>query len=169
MNYENLLLESYRVAQNSPDPSTQNGAVLLSEQGVVVATGWNDFPVGVDVEYWTGPKEAKYARVVHAETSVLLAAARLGITTVGTTMVCAWAACSNCAKHMAAAGVARLVRHSYSNSGADTGSHWYEDCLIGDEIFSQAGIEIIEIDPVPTDIQLRRNGALWPGILERQS
>lgn len=172
MNYDPFLLESYKVALNSPDPSTQNGALLLrkSEYGIngfrVVASGFNAFPKGINAEYWHGQKEDKYARVVHAETGVLLRAAKYGESTVGTTMVCAWAACSNCAKHIAYAGVSTLVRHTYANNGADTGSHWFQDCLVGDEIMREAGVEIIEVPPVATKIQLRRNGALWPAVLE---
>lgn len=162
--FEIAMLEAYRVATESPDPSTQNGAVLLGADGVThIASGCNDFPTGVSPEHWHGPKEGKYARVVHAEMSVLIKAARLGWPTLNATMVCPWAACSNCSKHIAAAGVATLVRHTFSNSGVTTGSHWYEDCLIGDEIMRAAGVEIIEIDPLESGVRLRRDGKLWPG------
>ena len=173
MNYDHYLLETYRIALGSPDPSTQNGALLLTSTDLnatgimVIGTACNEFPAGVSDKHWHGDKEAKYARVVHAETGALLDAARRGLSVVGSTMVCAWAACSNCAKHIAYAGVSRLVRHTYSNNGADTGSHWYQDCIIGDEIMREAGVEIIEVPPVATDIRLRRNGALWPEVLEK--
>ena len=76
-------------------------------------------------------------------------------------MVCPWAACSNCAKHIADAGISKLYRHKWANSGVDTGSHWYDDCAIGDEIMTQAGVEIIEVEPVESDISLRRDGKQW--------
>lgn len=162
MDYESAMLLAYDMATASLDPSTQNGAVLLDFLGDPIGTGWNHFPDGVDEKYWHGEKADKYARVVHAEVSAIIDAARLGKSVIGSTLVCPWAACSNCAKHVADAGVKRLVRHSYSNNGVTTGSHWYEDCLIGDEIFNSVGLEIIEIDPIPTTITLRRDGKQWP-------
>lgn len=154
--------EAYYEATKSPDPSTQNGAVLLSHDGRSIGYGCNDFPEGVNPDYWLSEnKQDKYNRVVHAETAAILDAAKNGISTIGTTLVCPWAACSNCAKHIAAAGVTRLVRHKYSNSGVTTGSHWFEDCAVGDEIMIEAGIHILEIDPVPSLIELRRDSKLW--------
>lgn len=156
------LLTSYEMATKSQDPSTQNGAVLLSAANLsVIGVGYNHFPLGVDSSHWHGDKEGKYARVVHAETATLFDAAKQGLSTLNSTLVCAWAACSNCAKHIVAAGVSRLVRHTFSNSGTDTGSHWYADCLVGDEIMLNAGVQIIEVDPVESDVVLRRNGQPW--------
>lgn len=163
MNYEYYLRESYNVALDSEDPSTQNGAVLMdNDTRLIIGMGYNHFPRGVDKKYWHGPKQDKYLRVVHAEVAAILSAAKAGCRTTNSTLICAWSACSNCAKHIAASGVTRLVRHPYANSGTSTGSHWYEDCIIGDDIMQSAGIEIIEVPPLNTDIQLRRDGKLWP-------
>ncbi len=51
----------------------------------------------------------EYGRVVHAEMEALLACARLGISTQGTTLFCTTFPCHNCAKHIIAAGVTRVV------------------------------------------------------------
>lgn len=161
-NYTYYMKLAYLEATQSPDPSTQNGAVLLSHKNIGIGFGCNDFPKGVNANYWTSEnKQDKYNRVVHAETAAIFDAAKNGQSTMGTTLICPWAACSNCAKHIAAAGVTRLVRHKYSNSGVTTGSHWFEDCALGDEIMTEAGIHILEIDPVPSDIELRRDHKLW--------
>lgn len=155
------LLAAYRVASTSLDPSTQNGAVLLDSNWREIGKSSNHFPSGVSEQYWHGEKADKYARVVHAETGALLAAAKRGFSTWDSILVCPWAACSNCAKHIADAGVSKLYRHKWANSGVDTGSHWYDDCAIGDEIMTQAGVEIIEVEPVESDISLRRDGKQW--------
>lgn len=151
---------TYGAAALSLDPSTQNGALLLNPEGKIIGLGYNDFPNGVSLEHWNGPKEGKYARVVHAEVSAILDAARAGHSTVGSVLVCPWAACSNCSKHIAEAGVAVLVRHP--NNDADTGNHWHADCEIGDEIMREAGVKIVEHPVVETSIVLRRNGQDWP-------
>lgn len=159
--YDELLRKAYRIATYSPDPSTQNGAVIFNDGGLI-STGFNHFPTGTNVQYWHGDKEAKYARVVHAEMSAILNAARLGEATGKAIMVCPWASCSNCSKHIVAAGISTLVRHVDCNKGDVTGSNWHDDCLLGDDIMRSAGIEIVEIEPSVTSYQLRRNGKIWP-------
>jgi deoxycytidylate deaminase len=51
----------------------------------------------------------EYGRVVHAEMEALLSCARNGLSTVGTTVYCTTFPCHNCAKHIIAAGVERVV------------------------------------------------------------
>lgn len=157
--FRSIMMDSYDQAMKSPDPSTQNGAVLITQDDQL-AFGHNNFPLGVDPKYWEGSKDDKYARVCHAEVSALLDAARLGFSTERSILVCGWAACSNCAKYISLAGVKTLVRHPYGDN--TTGTHWLDDCMIGDEIMKAAGVEIIEIPPADTwQGTLRRNGELW--------
>ncbi len=51
----------------------------------------------------------EYGRVVHAEMEALLACARKGISTKGATIYCTTFPCHNCAKHIIAAGIERVV------------------------------------------------------------
>jgi deoxycytidylate deaminase len=51
----------------------------------------------------------EYGRVVHAEMEALLACGRLGVSTQGSTLYCTTFPCHNCAKHIIAAGVTRVV------------------------------------------------------------
>lgn len=51
----------------------------------------------------------EYGRAVHAEMSALMSAARAGIAVRGATMYCTTFPCHTCAKHLAAAGIARVV------------------------------------------------------------
>lgn len=51
----------------------------------------------------------EFGRVVHAEMEALLSCARSGCSTVGTTLFCTTFPCHNCAKHIIAAGVSRVV------------------------------------------------------------
>lgn len=166
--YDDDMVDAYRAATNSPDPSTQNGAVLIvqtpwvSREARRRISGFNGFPAGINPVHWNGPKEGKYARVVHAEVAAILNAARDGLPTEDSTLVAPWAACSNCAKHIAHAGVTTLVRHKFLDNGVTTNNYWHDDCMVGDEIMVEAGIRIIEIDPVSgTSIELRRDGKIW--------
>lgn len=145
-------------AEDSPDPSTQNGAALWN--GVVLAADCNRFPDGVSYseERWERP--IKYKWVEHAERNVIFQAARRGISCSGITLVCPWAACSDCSRAIVQAGIRTLVRLPFNNKV--TGTHWHDDCLVGDTIMQEGGVEIVELDineleRVP---MLRRDGQL---------
>lgn len=150
--------EAYFQASFSQDPSTQLGAVLLDEAGSRwIGVGFNHFPQGVDEKHWHGPKEGKYERVAHAEVSAILHAARNGHSTTDSTLVCPWAACANCAKYIVEAGVTKLVRHIEH----DPQSSWVKSIELGDEIMRDGGVEIVEIEPLPTEFSLIRGGQPW--------
>jgi cytidine deaminase len=51
----------------------------------------------------------EYGRVVHAEMEALLSCARLGVSTKGGTLYSTTFPCHNCAKHIVAAGIERVV------------------------------------------------------------
>jgi len=156
--YNDAMSFCYKLASWSQDPSTQLGAVLIASDGErFIGAGINHFPTGVDDSFWHGPKEEKYERVAHAEVSAILDAARNGRSTVGSTLVCPWASCANCAKYIVEAGVQRLVRH-IEHDPQDT---WTKSIALGDEIMLGAGIEIVEIEPVPYGGQLLRGGKPW--------
>jgi len=51
----------------------------------------------------------EYGRVVHAEMEALLSSSRVGVSAVDSTLYCTTYPCHNCAKHIIAAGVDRVV------------------------------------------------------------
>lgn len=51
----------------------------------------------------------EFGRVVHAEMDALLSCSRAGIPTVGSTLYCTTFPCHNCAKHIIASGINRVV------------------------------------------------------------
>jgi deoxycytidylate deaminase len=51
----------------------------------------------------------EYGRVVHAEMEALLSCSRNGISTIGASLYCTTFPCHNCAKHIIAAGLERVV------------------------------------------------------------
>jgi cytidine deaminase len=51
----------------------------------------------------------EYGRVVHAEMEALLSCARTGVSTIGATLYSTTFPCHNCAKHIIAAGIKRVV------------------------------------------------------------
>lgn len=51
----------------------------------------------------------EFGRVVHAEMEALLSCSRRGVSTIGAHMYCTTFPCHNCAKHIIAAGISRVV------------------------------------------------------------
>ena len=158
---EHSMFMAFSAALRSGDLSRQVGAVIVSAEGEVVATGANDVPAAGGGLIWPGPNDARdfqlgkdfnqaerdeiigeiltrlrpdnwaegewqkrgssllrgasimditeYGRPVHAEMDALLAAGRAGVSARGATVYCTTFPCHNCAKHLIAAGICRVV------------------------------------------------------------
>ena len=150
-----LLRLAYRQAIHSPDPSTQNGAILALRDGTpILNTGACNAPPDGVAGRWRRPE--KYLWTEHAERASIFAAARYGIRTQGLTMGCAWAACADCARAIVGAGIARLIRHPYEDE------RWRESVEVGDAILSEGGVEVIDFHGrFPDVVPIRRGGVLW--------
>lgn len=123
------------VAGASKDPSSQIGAVLVKDRRQV-SDGFNGFPPGIADDGRLHDRETKYRLVVHAEMNAILRAPRQD--TVGATLYL-WGfegpPCSNCAKHLIAAGVTRIVA-----SGTPTPARWADSLAEAEEILREAEV-----------------------------
>jgi dCMP deaminase len=159
-NYVDVLVRACNYATRSPDPSTQNAAVLC--KGVrglsPIAATWavNEFPKGVQYadERWQRPQ--KYDYVEHAERNSIYHAAAHGIPTYGLTMVSPWAACADCARGIIQTGVHRLVTLSTDASHTS----WNDSISVAMTMLDEAGVEVVYVDgPVMMEgFTLLRNG-----------
>jgi deoxycytidylate deaminase len=94
---------------------------------------------GYNKEYGDGVR-------IHAETHALLLNARRGVSVEGHTMYAPWAACKECAIHIIAAGVARVVVHHERMQL--TPVHWHESVDHGLHLLVQNGVEVVAISKV---------------------
>ena len=99
-------------ARRSKDPSTQVGACIVSEDNIIISTGYNGMPKGCsDDEFpWerTGEEnETKYPYVVHAELNAILNAN--GRDLRGSRLYVALFPCNECAKAIIQSGVREVV------------------------------------------------------------
>lgn len=106
-----FLSEAYRYAVNSPDRSTQNAAVVVANNQMLI-TGINTFPKGVAETDERLERPLKYQFIEHAERNAIYGAARYGIYLDGATMYCPWAPCIECARAIIQAGISELVTHN---------------------------------------------------------
>lgn len=156
--YAQRLRECYQLSQKSQDPSTQNGAILLhSGLGDVLGLGLNDFPHGVSYtnDRWERPK--KYHFIEHAERNALYDAAKKNNIYPGSmTLVCPWAACSDCARAMIQMGVIRLITHKQVHELPSM--RWMESIELANDMFREAGVEVVYFDGVLGSVPIRVNG-----------
>lgn len=159
MDYRRALIDAYKIARNSEDPSTQVGVVLLDQNDTVLSDGWNEFPHGV-APRWERP--AKYDYIEHAERNAIFCAARLGVGTVGATMVCTWGPCISCARAIIQAGVVRFItHHDCVLFGMQHGLNW-NDLSVAQSMLIEAGIEVIDYEGrMHASLSIRHSGYIF--------
>lgn len=128
-------------AVKSPDPSTQNGAVVTDRNDEVLSMSCNTF---VDPRHFSDDRlvrPTKYTWIEHAERNAIYAAAKVRHhSTSGGTMYCLWAACPDCARGIIASGIRRLVTCEWTAS--QESSRWSEGIGISNEMFKAAGVQV---------------------------
>lgn len=132
----------YLTATKSKDPSTKVGAVLVRDNRII-STGYNGFPVGID----DGParyefRQLKYKYIVHAEHNSILAAARFGISTQGTTLYTNGIPCHDCMKAVIQSGIVEIVVHSGWPKMVH--SHWESSTDSSNVLLEESKIKIRE-------------------------
>ena len=106
-------------ARRSKDPNTQVGACIVSQDNIIISTGYNGMPKGCsDDEFpWAREgEETKYPYVVHAELNAILNAN--GRDLRGSRVYVALFPCNECAKAIIQSGVKEVVYLSdkYANT-----------------------------------------------------
>ena len=112
-------------AMRSKDPNTQVGACIVSQDNIIISTGYNGMPKGCsDDEYpWDRVgNETKYPYVVHAELNAVLNAS--GRDLRGSKLYVALFPCNECAKAIIQSGVKEVyyLSDKYADSMATLAS-----------------------------------------------
>jgi dCMP deaminase len=157
-----ILGQCYREAINSPDTSTQLGAVIVDKGGIVryqtlVHNGFVDGWIVTEADY---ERPRKYVVTEHAERRAIYKAAKAGIALDGSTLYATWAACADCARAIVESGISCLVRH-YPPLDEAT-ERWLESVSIGDQIMKNGGVELVDIiGPIPEGFKILRGGEFF--------
>lgn len=162
-----LLRSAYEAATKSPDPSTQNGALVVdtrTQNPTIIGADCNRLPRGIlDTPKIWNDRALKYKYVHHAERTVLDTARRThGLSHLdGHTVICPWAACTDCAKEMIAAGITALVTHKQAHDRTPPGSVWFDEIVIAHRMFREANVQLIEYDGIVGGPPVRHSGQIW--------
>jgi dCMP deaminase len=137
----------YLVETKSKDPRTRIGSVLVRDNRVI-ATGYNGFGVGVaDWPERYNDRETKYSFICHAEFNGVLQCARMGISSLNTTLYTPGFPCSECCKAIVQGGISEIVLHKqwpnlvYSEK-------WVKSFEISKQMTTEAGIKVRVFDGV---------------------
>lgn len=151
------------MAKRSPDPSNQNGAVLLDgcDPYVILGVGCNDFGCIQYTNEQLLDRDWKLAHIEHAERAALFSGA-LEDSTKGSILVCPWAACTDCARAIGRMGVKTLIVHGKRMK--TTPERWIKSVEHGLSIVRAHGCDVVYYDgPVslPEDYTIKANGEDW--------
>lgn len=157
MTDKEYLLQAYNAALKSPDPSTQNGAILPYDGGCLEAC--NTFPEKVISTPERLKRPTKYMFVEHAERNVLYKATKCGVKTEGLTLYAPWAACADCGRAIICCGIKKVVVHKRMMDL--TPDHWKESIAAAFKMFEDANVEIVSIEGNLDGPEILFNGSLW--------
>ncbi len=167
--WKELLKKAYEAATKSPDPSTQNGALVVDTRSIlgsrlIIGSDCNRLPKKIpDTPQIWNDRALKYKYVHHAERTVLDTTRRLHSECQldGHTLVCPWAACTDCAKEIIAAGITTLVTHKQAHDRTPPGSAWFDEIIVARKMFRDAGVQLIEYDGIVGGPPVRHSGQIW--------
>ena len=99
-------------ARRSKDPNTQVGACIVSEDNIIISTGYNGMPKGCSDDIFPWDRDGqqdmtKYPYVVHAELNAILNAN--GRDLRGSKLYVALFPCNECAKAIIQSGVKEVL------------------------------------------------------------
>lgn len=141
------------VSQWSKDPSTKVGSCIVGPTNRVVSVAYNGFPVGVDDSpKYLNDREKKLQRTIHAEPNAILFAQR--DLTDHTLYVYPFQPCVNCAALIIQSGITRVVSPIAS---AELRERWHESMLAAEELFSEAGVELVLVGKEQKQLTLFNN------------
>ena len=135
-------------ARRSKDPSTQVGACIVSQDNIIISTGYNGMPKGCsDDEFPWGREgaETKYPYVVHAELNAILNAS--GRDLRGSRIYVALFPCNECAKAIIQSGIREV--YYLSDKYANTDS-----VLASKRMLRAAGVKYVQLHPETKSITL---------------
>ncbi len=105
---------SHLIAERSKDPSSQVGAVVVSQNNIVVGLGYNGWPRGIEAKQLPWEREGeldetKYAYVCHAEENAIYNANN---STKDCKIYCSLFPCNECAKTIIQNGIKEVIYES---------------------------------------------------------
>lgn len=138
-------------AMRSKDPSTQVGACIVSEDRIILSTGYNGFPKGCSDDEFPWAREGetndtKYPYVVHSELNAILNAG--GKDLRGSILYVTLFPCNECAKAVIQSGIREVVYLSDKYDGTESNA-------ASKRMLTSAGVKLRRLDTQRDNITLQ--------------
>lgn len=140
---ELFILQATLIAQKSKDPSTKVGCVIVNDDNVILSTGFNGFPRGIDERVdlrWDRPE--KYHWIEHAERNAIFNAARVGISLNNSRVYLNWEPkpCAECTRAIIQSGIKEVIGPNRTFPGKGAGKHY--SISHAEQMLDEAGVKI---------------------------
>lgn len=129
-----------QVSSRSKDPSLKVGCVVVSEDKVMVATGYNGIPSGVADLEERMQRPAKYLWTSHAEENAVAQSARVGARLKGGSVYTTNVPCSRCARMLIQAGITTVY------AGANNTKMDEAEFDVAKQMFTEAGVTLVMME-----------------------
>ena len=117
MKEKTLIKVALDLAQDSIDPNTKVGCVVISSKGHILTTGYNGPPRKVDDSKIPLTRPEKYPFMIHAEANAVYNAARNGIALEGCTFLVTSTPCHICLQAIYQVGAECVVCPTDKHTG----------------------------------------------------
>ncbi|MBR3091024.1 MAG: CMP deaminase [Bacteroidetes bacterium] len=138
----------YLVGMRSKDPHTHVGSVIVDSDNVLVSTGYNSLPRGIDVDAeacrLSRENGEKYFWIEHAERNAIYNAARRGTSLKDCKLYVPWMPCTDCARGIIQTGISEVIIHKNGQDFYDkyTNGKWFESYKKTETMFNEANVKL---------------------------
>jgi dCMP deaminase len=161
----------YLVGMRSVDQHTHVGSVITDLDNVLVSTGYNSLPRGIDADTditrLSKENGEKYFWIEHAERNAIYNAARRGTILKGCKLYVPWIPCTDCARAIIQTGISEVKIHKNGQDFYDsnTNGKWVESYKKTEAMFREAGVKVsyITCDIIAPEIFM--NSELYDAII----
>lgn len=152
----------YLVGMRSLDAHTHVGCVIADSDNVLVSTGYNSLPRGIEIDAESirisREDGEKYYWVEHAERNAIYNAARRGTILKGCKLYVPWMPCSDCCRAIIQTGITEVIIHRNGQNFYDKHANGKWDAAYKRTLtmFKESGVELrfVEGDIVVPEIYM---------------
>lgn len=158
----------YLVGMRSRDPMTHVGSVIVDSDNVLVSTGYNSLPRGVEIDHEekriSRENGEKYHWVEHAERNAIYNAARRGTSLKGCKLYVTWTPCTDCARAIIQTGISEVIIHQNGQDfyNQHTSGNWTEINNKTLTMFLEAGVKTRFVTCPIVNPEIYMNGKVLP-------
>ncbi len=137
----------YLIGMRSKDMATHVGSVIVDADNVLVSTGYNSLPRGIEADSddkrLSRDGGEKYFWIEHAERNAIYNAARRGTQLKGCKLYVPWTPCTDCARAIIQTGISEVIIHQNGQDFYDlnTNGKWVDSYKKTQTMFLESGVK----------------------------